>query len=80
VHVPFGAYPSACHNCYDYDPVYFKHISHFAKDEKLYTEYLAKFVHGVKDHQGLLNLVGKGQLDGISADKTTGYAIGLDRR
>ena len=80
VHVPFGAYPSACHNCYDYDPIYFRHISHFAKDDKLYTEYLAKFVYGVKDHEGLLNLVGKGHLNTISADKTTGYAIGLDRR
>jgi len=80
VHMPFGAYPTACHNWYDYDPIYLRHISHFAKDEKLYTEYLAKFVYGVKDHQGLLNLVGKGQLDTISADKTTGYAIGLDRR
>jgi len=37
VHVPFGAYPTACHNFYDYDPIYLRHISHFAKDEKLYA-------------------------------------------
>lgn len=80
VHMPFGAYPSACHNCYDYDPVYLRQLSHFAKDDKLYREYLAKFVYGVKDHQGLLNLVGKGQLENISADPITGYATGLDRR
>lgn len=80
VHVPFGAYPSACHNCYDYDPIYLRQISQFAKDDKLYKEYLAKFVYGVKNHQGLLKLVGEAQLDNISADKTTGYAIGLDRR
>lgn len=80
VHVPFGAYPSACHNCYDYDPMYLRQLSHFAKDDKLYKEYLAKFVYGVKNHQGLLNLVGKGQLENISADKRTGYATGLDRR
>jgi glutaconate CoA-transferase, subunit A len=80
VHVPFGAYPSACHNYYDYDPIYLRQIGQFAKDDKLYKEYLAKFVYGVKNHQGLLKLVGKGQLDSIFADKTTGYAIGLDRR
>jgi len=80
VHVPFGAYPSACHNCYDYDPIYLRQLSHFAKDDKLYKEYLAKFVYGVKDHQGLLKLVGNGQLENISADKITGYATGLDRR
>ncbi len=80
VHLPFGAYPTACHNCYDYDPIYLRHLSQFAKDDKLYEEYLAKFVYGVKDHRGLLNLVDKGHLDNISADKITGYAIGLDRR
>lgn len=80
VHVPFGAYPSACHNWYDYDPIYLRQISQFAKDDKLYKEYLAKFVYGVRNHQGLLKLVGEGQLDNISADKITGYAIGLDRR
>jgi glutaconate CoA-transferase, subunit A len=80
VQVPFGAYPSACHNYYDYDPMYLRQLSHFAKDDKLYKEYLAKFVYGVKDHQGLLHLVGNGQLENITADKITGYATGLDRR
>ena len=80
VHVPYGAYPSACYNYYDYDPQCLSQVSKFAKDDKLYKEYLEKFVYGVKDHQGLLDLVGKEQLEKISADKRTGYATGLDRR
>ncbi|MFH0784375.1 MAG: CoA-transferase [Pseudomonadota bacterium] len=80
VHAPHGAYPSACHNYYDYDPIYLKQLSNFAKDDKLYKEYLETFIYGMKDHQGLLNLVGKEQLKMIAADKRTGYATGLDRR
>lgn len=80
VHVPNGAYPSACYNYYDYDPMYLKQHSNFAKDDKLYKEYLEKFVYGVKDHEGLLRLVGDEQLQIISAEKRTGYATGLDRR
>ncbi len=80
VHVPHGAYPSACYNYYDYDPMYLRQLSNFAKDDKLYKEYLETFVHGVKNHRGLLNLVGQEQLKIIAADARTGYATGLDRR
>jgi glutaconate CoA-transferase, subunit A len=80
VSVPHGAYPSACYNYYDYDPIYLKQLSITAKDDKLYKKYLETFVYGVKDHQGLLDLVGSEQLNTISADKRTGYATGLDRR
>jgi len=80
VHVPNGAYPASCYNYYDYDPMYLKKLASFAKDDMLYNAYLEKFVYGVDDHQGLLNLVGQEQLELISADKTTGYATGLDRR
>ncbi len=80
VHVPYGAYPSACYNYYDYDPQMLSHVSKFAKDDDLYQKYLEKFVYGVKDHQELLKLMGKDQLAKISADRRTGYATGLDRR
>lgn len=80
VHVPYGAYPSSCYNYYDYDPILLKQIASFAKDDKLYCQYLDKFVYGMNNHQGLLDLAGREQLDLITADKTTGYATGLDRR
>lgn len=80
VHIPYGAYPTSCYNYYDYDPVCLKQIACFASDDKLYEAYLDKFVYGVVDHQGLLNLVGREQLELIAADQTTGYATGLDRQ
>ncbi len=80
VHVPYGAYPSACYRYYDYDPHYLSRHSKFAKDDKLYREYLDRFVYGVKNHEELLSLVGNEQLARISADQRTGYATNLDRR
>jgi glutaconate CoA-transferase subunit A len=80
VHVPYGAYPSACYRYYDYDPQYLNQHSKFAKDDALYADYLNKYIYGVKNHEELLRMIGKEQLAKIAADKRTGYATNLDRR
>lgn len=80
VHVPFGAYPTACYNYYDYDPRYLKDYAVKAKDDDAFSEYLDTFVHGVSDHKGLLDTIGSGRLETIKADPETGYASNLDRR
>lgn len=80
VPVPFGAYPSACHNYYDYDPKQLTLMSKSAQDDTLYKEYLNTFVYGVSDHHSLLNSIGREQLQAIAADPRTGYATGLDRK
>ncbi len=80
VHIPHGAYPTACYRYYDYDPAYLNQYRKYAEDEKPYETYLKDFVYGMKDHRGLLDKVGRAQLDTIKADPRTGYAVGLDRR
>ncbi|OQY04444.1 MAG: ketoacid-CoA transferase [Desulfobacteraceae bacterium 4572_123] len=80
VHVPFGAFPTACYRYYDYDPVYLNEYKEFAADDLRYKKYLEKFVCGVKGHQGLLDLIGKKRMEMIKADSRTGYAANLDRR
>ena len=80
VHIPYGAYPTACYRYYDYDPAYLNAYRKNAEDDALYNAYLEEFVYGVPDHQGLLNKIGNGRLDAIKADPRTGYAVGLDRR
>ncbi|MDM8548895.1 CoA-transferase [Desulfobacterales bacterium HSG2] len=80
VHIPFGAYPTACYRCYDYDPAYLSDYRKFASDDPLFETYLDKFVRSVKDHQGLLDLIGKERIETIKADPRTGYAANLDRR
>jgi len=80
VHVPHGAYPTACYRYYDYDPVYLRDYAEYAGDDARFGEYLDRFVYGVEDHAGLLELVGKERLARIAADPQAGYARGLDRR
>jgi len=80
VHVPFGAFPTASYRYYDYDPVYLNKYREYAEDDLRYKKYLEKFIYGVKDHQGLLDLVGEERMEMIKADSRTGYAANLDRR
>ncbi|PHR27904.1 MAG: ketoacid-CoA transferase [Desulfotalea sp.] len=80
VHLPWGAYPTACYNNYDYDPIFFNDYKIFASDDTLYQNYLDKFIHGTKNHQEFLDLIGGKRLQNIKADPRTGYAINLDRK
>ncbi len=80
VHVPWGAYPTACYHHYDYDPAYLNEYRKSAEDDQLYSAYLNKYVYGVRDHAFMLGLREADSLSAIQADSRTGYAVGLDRR
>jgi glutaconate CoA-transferase, subunit A len=80
VHLPMGAYPTACYGFYDYDPAYLNTYRDQARDETLYQSYLDRCVFGVADHRAFLDLQAVGQLERIKADPRTGYAVGLDRK
>lgn len=80
VHVPFGAYPTACYRYYDYDPIFLNAYRKSASDDLLYKAYLDEFIYGVSDHQRLLSLVGEERIKSIKADPRTGYAVNLDRK
>jgi glutaconate CoA-transferase, subunit A len=79
VHAPYGAYPTACYNFYDYDSRFLKDYTEIAKDDSTYKAYLEKFIYGVNDYKELLQLVGETRLKSIKADPKTGYASGLGR-
>lgn len=80
VHIPYGAYPTACYGYYDYDPVYLHEYAGYAGDDASFRDYLDLYVFGVSDHHGLLDMVGEDRLRGIDADSDTGYAKGLERK
>lgn len=80
VHVPYGAYPTACYRYYDYDPLFLNNYRSCAEDEGKFSEYLDTFVRGVGDHRGLLDLIGEERLETLRAHARTGYAQGMDRR
>ena len=80
VHVPFGAYPTACYRYYDYDPVFLRAYADAANDDTKYEEYLNRTVYGVGNHEEFISLNGGPErLKQIKADPQTGYACNLIR-
>jgi len=79
IHIPWGAYPTACYRHYDYDPVYLKDYRIAAGDEPRYQTYLKKKIIDVKDHQELIMQTASKHLKTLIADPETGYANGLER-
>jgi glutaconate CoA-transferase subunit A len=80
VHVPLGAYPTACYRHYDYDPVYLNDYRSWAGDDDRFREYLDRFVYGLRDHGEFVQRALGDRAETIRADARTGYATGLDRR
>ena len=80
VHVPYGAFPTACYRHYDYDPTCLWAYAEAAKDDRLYGEYLRKMILGVRNHEEFIALNGGPErLERIKADPETGYAVNLSR-
>lgn len=80
VHVPHGAYPTACYRHYDYDPAFLNQYREWALDEERHARYLQRYIKSTPDHQAFMALQDPAQLGRIKADPRTGYAVGLDRR
>ena len=80
VHVPMGAWPTACYRHYDYDPTRLHQYRHAALDDERYQAYLDTDVLSSANHEEMMAGIDPRQLEKIKADPRTGYAVGLDRR
>jgi glutaconate CoA-transferase subunit A len=80
VHVPNGAFPTACYMHYDYDPQYLHMYADHAKDDEMYQAYLDRYVYAPQTHGTLVELMGAERMARLAADPRTGYAANLDRR
>ena len=79
VHVPYGAFPTACYRYYDYEPTYLHEYFRDAQDDVSNEQNRQRYVYELEGHADLLNLVGQERLDTIAADPETGYAVNLKR-
>ncbi|MEN6412394.1 MAG: CoA-transferase [Veillonellales bacterium] len=81
VEVPWGAYPTAVPQYYDYDPWFLKTLyPAVAKDDAEWPKYLDKYVFGVKNREEFLSLIGTERLENLKADPEYGYKRNLERR
>ncbi|MCK5542515.1 MAG: CoA transferase subunit A [Desulfobacterales bacterium] len=81
VHVPMGAYPTACYKYYDYDPVFLEWYKDIAVDNGKFVEYLNDYIFGTKNHSEFLNkITDTKRIEDIKADFETGYSIGMKRK
>ncbi len=81
VHVPMGAYPTACFNYYDYDPVFLEFYKDKGSDHNKFFNYLDDYIFATENHEEFLNkILNNERIDNIKADSETGYSIGMKRK
>ncbi|MCR4406139.1 MAG: CoA transferase subunit A [Anaerolineae bacterium] len=74
VHLPFAAHPTSVYRAYDYDAEHIRHYAEATKTPEGFQKYLDKYVYGVQDHWGYLELVGGlKHLNNLIADPILGY-------
>ncbi len=78
-HVPYGGYPTAVYQYYDYDATYLRAYAEAAKDDEKFKIFQDKNLYGVKNHQAFLEIAGQNRLEVIKADPRTGYAVNMKR-
>jgi len=79
VHVPWGAYPTACYNHYDYDPEYLKLYKTSAGDNALHKRHMEKTIHEYRSFQDFRKDKITPRMETLMADPVKGYATGLSR-
>jgi glutaconate CoA-transferase, subunit A len=74
VHLPFSAHPSSVYGIYDFDEEHIDLYADASKTPQGFQQYLDKFVYGVKDHWGYMELVGgMNRMKELEADPVLGY-------
>ncbi len=73
VPLPYGAYPTACYNYYDYDDDHLRQYADAGLDDDTFQKYLDRFIYGVEVHEEYLDRIGKDRLDAVKADPRYGY-------
>jgi glutaconate CoA-transferase subunit A len=74
VHIPFGAYPTACFGLYDYDAQFLDFYGKIASDKEEFENYIKEYILGTKNHARFLDKACKDRIEQIKADPETGYS------
>lgn len=80
VHVPFGAYPTACYGLYDYDAHFLDFYQNIANDGNRFQTYVNDYILGTNHHAQFLKKACGNRLEQIKADPETGYSDQINRQ
>lgn len=80
VKAPYGAYPSQCFDCYDYDGMFFVEYDKISRTKEAFDKFIEKDVMSCPNHEAYLDKVGASRLLHLRVDKGHGYTRGLRRR
>ncbi|MCP3944703.1 MAG: CoA transferase subunit A [Desulfobacteraceae bacterium] len=73
VHLPFGAYPTACYGQYDYDVQFFNWYKKIAADQSKFDSFIKEYIMSTDHSQFIEKACGPG-ISQILADPETGYS------
>ncbi len=79
VHVPLGAYPTACFNVHDYDATFLETYHEAAKAQSTLDTFFDNYIFFVDNHAAFLKTALGDRLDEIRANPETGYSDRMKR-
>jgi len=80
VHVPFGAYPTACYGQYDYDVQFLRWYKEIAADQSGFDSFINSYILSTKNHSQVVEKACGPRITQITADPVTGYSDRVKRK
>ena len=80
VPVAYGAHPSQCFGCYDYDSAFYLKYDKISRTQEDFDQFIREYVDECSTHEDYLNKIGAGHLLDLQVTPGMGYRVGLKRR
>lgn len=80
VEAPYGAHPSQCFGCYDYDGQFYLAYDKASRTQEAFDAFLQEYVINCADHSAYLDKLGASRLLALRVRPGFGYVPGLKRR
>ncbi len=79
VPMEFGAHPSQCFGCYDYDSKFFWEYDRASKTQEDFDAFMESNVLSCSNHEEYVSKFGRDRFKKLLIDKEFGYVHGIDR-
>ena len=76
---PYGAHPSQCFGCYDYDGQFYLAYDKASRTQEAFDAFLQEYVTDCGNHSAYLDKLGASRLLALRVQPGLGYVPGLKR-